>query len=359
VQGTIQTVTDHCRRYDELLGAAFTATDKLTEKIASAPDPATTLATLQRDLAEAQGVPAFFDIVKMACAERGVKTDVQVGASILRRDHTGLMAPLKLASERCEVLANSREAIFDGLEQLKQAQEDFAGDIYAWRAISKAASEAERILTLLTLGKSASPQRDIDDEKKEKSKKSPSKSTGTLQAAEEAFERGNIADGFGSLAAAGAGKAVETLNQAGDLITHDLPRALEQFTPRGEIAKFIDETWGEDNRKDRIKAELDLKRIESDTRSVAALQRLMITDEVLSKKDPDKVFEAFQTIRRASPEVASDPSLLRLMLRQAMETQGVDIDTASAGRAYEYGQYKTMGSPAWHNSAITPTNSRD
>jgi hypothetical protein len=361
VQGTIQSVTDHCRRYDELLGAAFTATDKLAEKIASSQDPARTLATLQRDLNEADGIPPCFDIVKVACEERGVTTDIQVGASVLRRDHTGLMPHLKLASARCEALVNSRETIFDGLEQLKKAQEDFAGDIYAWRAISKAASEAEKILTLLTLGKSASPERYRDEEEKEKnkSKRSPSKGTGTLQAAEEAFEDGRLADGFGSLTSAGVNKAVETLNATGDAILQGLPRAWEQFTPRGEVAKFMDETWGEDNRKARANTELDLKRVESDTRSVAALQRLMLTDEVLSKKDPEKVFEAFQTIRRASPEVASDPSLLRLMLRQALETQGVDIDTASAGRSYEFGQYKTTGSPAWSNSTVTPTNPRD
>jgi hypothetical protein len=76
------------------------------------------------------------------------------------------------------------------------------------------------------------------------------------------------------------------------------------------------------------------------TRAAGHLQRLMHTDEVLREKPFERVSSAFNTILGASPEVASDPELLRLLLRQALETQGVDIESAGAARKFEYGGYR-------------------
>lgn len=95
--------------------------------------------------------------------------------------------------------------------------------------------------------------------------------------------------------------------------------------------------------KELNQSRLDLEQIENDTRALATLQRVMTTDEILSEKDPEMVLEAFNTVRRASPEVSRDPSLLRLVLRQALETQGVDIDTATGAREFEFSKNR----PAW------------
>lgn len=66
----------------------------------------------------------------------------------------------------------------------------------------------------------------------------------------------------------------------------------------------------------------------------AHLQRLLATDEIISAEDPVLVAEAFNSIRQAAPEVTTNLPLLRLQLRQALQHQGVDIDTATAARKF-------------------------
>ena len=61
----------------------------------------------------------------------------------------------------------------------------------------------------------------------------------------------------------------------------------------------------------------------------------MISDEVLSTKDPELVFNAFQSIRASSPHIATDETVLKLLLRQATEIGGLDIDTGGAIRKFD------------------------
>jgi hypothetical protein len=140
--------------------------------------------------------------------------------------------------------------------------------------------------------------------------------------------------------AAGAG-----LNQIRRTVFDDAPSIVKQFTPEGDIGRYMQRQYGNDNRRKALEDGMDLRQIREDTEAMATLQSLMITDDILATKDPARVFEAFQTIRRASPQVASDPSMLRLLLRQALETQGVDIDTGTAVRKYEFGSYRA--NPEW------------
>jgi hypothetical protein len=135
----------------------------------------------------------------------------------------------------------------------------------------------------------------------------------------------------GTFYAAGAAK-----DEAQKLFGHDIPQIVDEFSPQGRFGQYLDQQLGRKNRAKLRDQQLDYDRIATDTQSMANLQALVMKDDILATKPFDKVFEAFQAIRRASPEVASDRSLLRIMLRQAVETQGLDIDTATAGRKFEF-----------------------
>ncbi len=67
---------------------------------------------------------------------------------------------------------------------------------------------------------------------------------------------------------------------------------------------------------------------EDQTRAIVNLKRLMIQDDIVAEHDPEEVVGAFNSIRASAPRTASDYNLLRLALRNALETQGVDLDTA-------------------------------
>jgi hypothetical protein len=67
----------------------------------------------------------------------------------------------------------------------------------------------------------------------------------------------------------------------------------------------------------------------------AVLQRLLMTDEVLSKMDPSQVIGAFQTLRANSPRVARDINVSRTLLREALQHQGVPLQQIKTLRDVE------------------------
>ena len=84
-----------------------------------------------------------------------------------------------------------------------------------------------------------------------------------------------------------------------------------------------------------------------DTKSQAMLQNLMLTDEVLSEADPEKVVSAYNTIRSAAPHISNDANAMRVYLRTALQHQGVDpftlkgfSDAESARQKVEENQHK-------------------
>lgn len=83
-----------------------------------------------------------------------------------------------------------------------------------------------------------------------------------------------------------------------------------------------------------------------DIKSLHNLRRLMILDEVVAEADPEVAVEAYNSIRRAHPEVANDIGMLRLLMRQAVQHQGLDIDTASVVRKFGDGTKLTGPAPA-------------
>lgn len=77
----------------------------------------------------------------------------------------------------------------------------------------------------------------------------------------------------------------------------------------------------------------ELGQVGDDTLATANLQRLMVQDEIIMEQPPEEVIRMFNSIRQNSPEIASNYELLRLSLRGALETQGLDLDTAlTAGK---------------------------
>lgn len=56
---------------------------------------------------------------------------------------------------------------------------------------------------------------------------------------------------------------------------------------------------------------------------LSGLQRLLRNDTVISKADPQLVVDIFSSIRRGSPDIASDEMLLRYALREALQYGGM------------------------------------
>jgi len=60
-----------------------------------------------------------------------------------------------------------------------------------------------------------------------------------------------------------------------------------------------------------------------DVQHIALLQNLMTTDEVLAEADPDKVVDMFNTVRANAPQLAGDANVMRVILRSAIQHDGV------------------------------------
>lgn len=70
-------------------------------------------------------------------------------------------------------------------------------------------------------------------------------------------------------------------------------------------------------------------------RQGAVLQRLLMSDDVLSKMDPSQVASAFQTLRKNSPTQAQDINVVRMLLREALQYQGTPLDQVKTLRQVE------------------------
>ncbi len=82
-----------------------------------------------------------------------------------------------------------------------------------------------------------------------------------------------------------------------------------------------------------------------DARSVAMLQNLLTTDSVLREADPQQVIDTYNTIRQLAPDLASDPNIMRVTLRSALQHEGMSVfdvkqflDTQAASQKTQLGQ---------------------
>jgi len=60
-----------------------------------------------------------------------------------------------------------------------------------------------------------------------------------------------------------------------------------------------------------------------DYEQTSMLQKLLLTDEVLSDADPERVAEIYNTFRTTMPALAADPNVMRVALRSALQHDGI------------------------------------
>jgi hypothetical protein len=60
-----------------------------------------------------------------------------------------------------------------------------------------------------------------------------------------------------------------------------------------------------------------------DARHIAVLQNLLTTDEILADADPEQVVNLYNTIRESAPQLAGDANVMRVLLRSAVQHDGI------------------------------------
>ena len=131
---------------------------------------------------------------------------------------------------------------------------------------------------------------------------------------------GSIAPITGAVASGTRGLA-ETLSSASSTAHDQAKRTAEGYT-----ALFGP---GHTDQQSRLQNKLTA------WRQGAVLQRLLMSDDVLSKMDPSQVASAFQTLRKNSPTQAQDINVVRMLLREALQYQGTPLDQVKTLRQVE------------------------
>lgn len=65
----------------------------------------------------------------------------------------------------------------------------------------------------------------------------------------------------------------------------------------------------------------------SEAANITTLQRLLVTDPIISEADPNTVISLYNTLQKANPDIASDPNVLRFALREAIQYDAVPMHT--------------------------------
>lgn len=79
------------------------------------------------------------------------------------------------------------------------------------------------------------------------------------------------------------------------------------------------------NRVNKTQKAIDMSKGEA--ANVTTLQRLLITDPIISEADPNTVVSLYNTLQKANPDIASDPNVLRFALREAIQYDAVPMHT--------------------------------
>lgn len=317
------------------------AVDQVARQMSREEDVLTKFATLKDDISGLSS-EAEADLIcgKLASSLAALGIPIENNALrsappvVLHRDRTGYFPQIQEACNHLKVAIENRALLVETLK-VASDMEDLLGD--DWNTKRAAELQAERITALAEAGgifkeamtaaainrkddKDAEIEeviRGIEDERK--------KPDGDL------YRMRDLIGPVTSTARNAFQYGGETMN---DVYGRSLSNYLGTLEPTtGYFGKLLESTALANQGRAKAMG-LNRRQIEQDTIAAATLKRLMMTDEVLATKDPEKVFEAFSSVRSAAPEVTTDPSILRLLLRQALETQGMDIDTASAARRY-------------------------
>jgi hypothetical protein len=253
--------------------------------------------------------------------------------TVLRRDRTGQISKAAAAIDHLKGAITAKCAFQDGMGFLSEHEEELRKDPIFYRRFEKLAKQVEFQGLALGLFKEASalkaPSAGGHDKEMDEAGKE----------LDEALEGENLRDARlgdaalsgGRLAMLAGGKLMHAGNR---LVMDEIPGMVKEFTRDGELGQML-APIGEENAATNKGHVLNREQIAKDTRAAALLQKLMIRDEVLSSKDPELVWQAFQSIRNSSPNIANDETMLKLLLRQATEIGGLDIDTGGAIRKYD------------------------
>lgn len=316
------------------------AIDKVARQLAGDEDPYAKTATL---LADVEGLTSEIesDIVrsKLATALSGFGLDIQSNSRtaktvVLSRDRTGFFPAVLDGLRQLKVAVEARASLTQTLELAGQMAAHLEND---WDAAAQATKQASRIALLAEVGgilKEAAP----DDKKKDRSTSYADRLETMLGATDKdtgEYKHEISAMAPYALGAMGQG-AANVGREATSILKNDLPTYLKAFSLQGPAGQLLEST-AEGNRTAANSMGINRRQIERDAISGALLKKLMLTDDVLAARDPELVFQVYQSIRRASPEVSTDESMLKLLLRLGTETGGLDIDTASAVRKFQYG----------------------
>lgn len=85
--------------------------------------------------------------------------------------------------------------------------------------------------------------------------------------------------------------------------------------------------WGSASKPRANKRQQLIDESGEDTLFTTALHRLLTTDPILSKADPQNVASLAHSIRSAAPDAARDPNFLRFALREALQYDAVPLHT--------------------------------
>ena len=78
-----------------------------------------------------------------------------------------------------------------------------------------------------------------------------------------------------------------------------------------------------------------------DVEHISVLQNLLTTDEILADADPERVIEAFNSVRSLAPELAKDLNIMRVQLRAMIQHDGMSVFDANQLSKAEYDKRKT------------------
>lgn len=95
----------------------------------------------------------------------------------------------------------------------------------------------------------------------------------------------------------------------------------------GGAKKIIDAIAG--NKFNDRKRQIDLSNVRHQARLDSTLQQLMLSDPVISKANQEEVQNLFESIREISPVIASDPTRMGPVLKEALQVGGVPIQLLS------------------------------
>jgi hypothetical protein len=65
----------------------------------------------------------------------------------------------------------------------------------------------------------------------------------------------------------------------------------------------------------------------ADTKRLAVIQSLLLTDPIIGEADPDMVLDLYNTLATANPEIVADKNLLKFALREALQYEAIPLHT--------------------------------